>query len=326
MDPDGGTSELGRVGPPGELGSRVLPADLPPNPCDFGRPIAERVVLRPRADTFYSRDTLNPDLVRVPGGYRLYFSGNERATDAGYWQTGLAVADSPLGPFRVRPRLRFPFLNGGTVWDGRRYWHAANKTVDIGGSGPGALYRSRDGRHWRRLADVPAPPPPAWDAYRSDFYVVKRRNGLNIHYAGRPGPSGADLGMLRYRHGRFLGSKQVFVRTWPEWDGLDLGEPSLFHARGRDYLLYAALGENGGPRRIGLAYRTDAGFVRCPRPFVKLSPRYPQNAIDPEPLVQNGRLYLYFGGGVTPSLGGHMHGTIWLRVYHARAPSRRPGP
>jgi hypothetical protein len=56
-------------------------------------------------------------------------------------------------------------------------------------------------------------------------------------------------------------------------------------------------------------------FRRCPRPLVEPSFRYPQNAIDPEPLVERGRLYLYFGGGQRPSLGGNMNGTIWLRVY-----------
>jgi hypothetical protein len=288
-------------------------------PCDFGRPVAERALVDPHARTFYSRDTLNPDLVRVPGGYRLYFSGNKEASQAGYWQTGLAVGDSPLGPFGIQPRVRFQFLNGGTVWDGRHYYHAANATVSVGGSGPGALYRSRDGRHWRKLVDVPGPPRPAWDALRSDFYLVRRANGLDIYFAGRPGPSGADLGLLRYRHGRFLpGSELILARRWPQWDGLDLGEPAFFRARGRSYLLYAALAENRGPRRIGLAYRTNAGWRRCQRPFVNLSPRYPRNAIDPEPLVENGRLYLYFGGGVAPSLGGNMRGTIWVRVYHMR--------
>jgi hypothetical protein len=279
-------------------------------PCDFGRPLTERVVLRPEAGTFYARDVLNPDLVRTPGGYRLYFSGNRLATDVGYWRTGVALADSPLGPFHVRSR-RWRFLNGGTTRDGGRYYHAANVAVR-GSSGPASLYRSRDGYHWRRLADVPM--PAAWDRYRSDLYLVKRHGGLDVYYAGRPGPTGADLGVLRYRHGRFTESRQILARTGG-WDGLDLGEPAYFRARGRAYLLYAGLGATGAPRRIGLAYRSRAQWRRCPHPLVDVSARYPANAIDPEPLVANGRLYLYFGGGTRSSLGGNMAGTIWVRVF-----------
>ena len=289
--------------------------------CDFGRLLRERVVLRPHAGTFYSQDVLNPDLIRRSASeYRLYFSGNNRPDAAGYWRTGLAVAESPLGPFRIRRRLRLPFLNGGTVRTAHRYYHGANVTVDVGGSGPPRLYQSRDGRDWRTLADIPLPPPPAWDALRSDLYLVARREGLDIYYAGRPGPSGADLGLLRYRHGRFTRGRRILQRSGG-WDGLDLGEPAYFRARGREYLAYVGLGENGGPRRIGLAYGSRARWQRCTRPLVDLSPRYPQNAIDPEPLVRGGKLYLYFGGGSTPSLGGNMQGMIWLRVY-ALKPSR----
>jgi hypothetical protein len=280
-----------------------------PARCDFGRPVSERVLLRPRPGTFYSIDALNPDVVRTPGGYRLYFSGNDQPSAAGDWHTGVAFADSPLGPFRVRARAQFAFLNGGTVRARGRYYHGAT-----GAAGP-ALYRSRDGLRWHKFADVPQPAVPAWDAIRSDLYLVARRDGLDIYYAGRPGPSGADLGVLRYRHGRFVNSEALIGRLPGAWDGLDLGEPAVFRARGRTYMLYGGLGENGGPRRIGIAYRTPAGWRTCSRPLLDVSPRYPQNAIDPEPVVHNGRLYVYFGGGVTPSLGGNMNGTIWVRVY-----------
>jgi hypothetical protein len=280
-----------------------------PGACDFGRPVSERVLLRPGAGTFFSQDALNPDVLRTPGGYRLYFSGNDQPTPAGDWHTGVAFADAPRGPFRVSPSAQFGFLNGGTVRARGRYYHAATAVA-----GP-ELYRSRDGLHWHKIADVPQPAPPVWDAIRSDFYLVARRAGLDIYYAGRPGPSGADIGVLRYRHGRFVKSEALIGRLPGAWDGLDLGEPAVFRARGRAYMLYGGLGENGGPRRIGLAYRVGMGWRTCPRPLIGVSPGYPQNAIDPEPVVRNGRLYVYFGGGVTPSLGGNMQGTIWLRVY-----------
>ena len=273
--------------------ARVAPA------CELGPVLSERVLLRPAPHTFYARDALNPDVVRVGRRYLLYFSGNDQASDAGRWRTGLAVAASPLGPFRVEHGLSLPFLNGGTVYDGRRFYQGASGSTSL----RPALYRSPDGRRWHRLDVVPEPPPPAWDRLRSDLYLVRRPLGLDIYYAGRPGPSGADLGRLRYRSGRFRGGGELVLEREPgAWDGLDLGEPALFRARGRTYIVYAAQGDQIPARRIGLAYLSGGRFRRCPSPLVELSQRYPQNAIDPEPLVEGGRLYLYFGGGTRPSL------------------------
>ena len=175
-----------------ELGWRVLFAELPPHPCDFGQPRragraapagghvlpARHAQSRPRAHP----GRLPALLLRQPtddrGGLRAHRPRRRGlATRAvpGAAEAAISVSQQRHGR------------------DERRYWHAANKTVNVGGSGPGALYRSRDGRHWRRLADVPAPAPPAWDVARSDFDRVKRRDGFDIAYAGRPGPSGADL-------------------------------------------------------------------------------------------------------------------------------------
>lgn len=267
-------------------------------------------MLQPRPGTFFSRDVLNPDVLRVGKSYWMYFSGNSAATDAGSWQTGLAVADSPRGPFRIRPRVQLDFVNGSTTRAGHWFYHGASDSR----SGRPWLYRSRDGRRWLPLTAVPEPPGPVWDLWRSDLYLFPRRRGLRIYYAGRPGPAGADLGLLRYRDDRFTTGSPILGRSGG-WDGLDLGGPAFFRARGRDYLLYAGLQASGTPRRIGLAYRSSGGWRRCSGPFIDVSSRYPGNAIDPEPVVHRGRLYLYFGGGVNASLGGNMEGTIWVRVY-----------
>jgi hypothetical protein len=217
---------------------------------------------------------------------------------------GWPIASRPEGPFRVQRGIRLPFLNGGTAWDGRRFYQAAT-------SSSGAfLYRSDDGRRWSPLAPIPEPGTPAWDLWRSDFSLVRRPHGLDLYYAGRPGPSGADLGLLRYRRGRFRDAGRILERR----DELDLGEPALFRVSGRTYMLYGSLPREGAPRQIEFALVTAHGLERCGS-LVRPSRRYPGNAIDPEPLVIGDRLYLYFGGGERPSLGGNMRGTVWLRVY-----------
>ena len=81
-------------------------------------------------------------------------------------------------------------------------------------------------------------------------------------------------------------------------------------------MLYAGLSAPGTPRQIGLAYWTPMGWRRCNGPFIPAGGRsYPRNAIDPEPLVLGHRLFVFFGGGRTASLGGGMHGVIVLRTY-----------
>jgi hypothetical protein len=88
-------------------------------------------------------------------------------------------------------------------------------------------------------------------------------------------------------------------------------------------MLYGGLGGHGEPRHIGLARLTRKGWRRCGRePFISAGRRwYVRNAIDPEPQIVGDKLFVYFGGGVFPSLGGDMRGTIGLRVY--RLPERR---
>jgi hypothetical protein len=58
--------------------------------CSLGTQLGEgRQLLAPRAGTFYSVDALNPDVVVFHGRYLMYFSGNDRHTEAGNWRTGL---------------------------------------------------------------------------------------------------------------------------------------------------------------------------------------------------------------------------------------------
>ena len=58
-------------------------AAKPAAACDLGRPVAERILVAPRAATWYSVDALNPDVVRWRHRYWLFFSGNEARTATG---------------------------------------------------------------------------------------------------------------------------------------------------------------------------------------------------------------------------------------------------
>jgi hypothetical protein len=275
------------------------------------------VILRPASGSFYSRDVLNPDVVRYRGRYLLYFSGNATATQGGGWRTGVAVARHPLGPYRVNRHMKAPFLNGGTALQAGRLYQAATSIA----SGVGELFTSRNGLDWRRIAHVPNGAPDSWDRWRFDLSLASRGGGLELLFAGRAGSIGAELGGTRLVDGRWGRPRRILSRRPGAWDGLDLGEPVEFRA-GRRYLLYSGLGTAGAPRNIGLAYRQrDGQWRRCGAdPFIASGgPGYRKNAIDPEPLVVGNRLYVYFGGGRVPSLGADMNGVIVARAYSLSA-------
>ena len=211
-------------------------------PCDLGRPILERQLIRPKPGTFYSVDVLNPDIVRWRGRYLLFFSGNSVHHAQGLWRTGVAVARTPLGPFRVDRRLRAEFFNGGTAaWRGRLV-----QGVDWPTSSwfpwP-MLYESRDGIDWRRVSTMPmSPNSRRWDSIISDLSVDPRGGRLDVYFAGRTGQTGADLGVRRYSNGRWGRTRLVLRRGGPgTFDAFDLGEPEIFRARGQTYLVYSAM-------------------------------------------------------------------------------------
>jgi hypothetical protein len=281
--------------------------------CSLGPPIAEHVLLRPKPGTFYSVDALNPDVVYYHSRYLLFFSGNSSPTAGGDWRTGLATAKRPWGPFEVDTRVSEDFYNGGTIIRDGRLLHGANAPA----SRSAALFSSANGRRWRRHTTMPSPRTPSWRFFQSDLFLDARPRQVDVYFAGRPGATGADLGVAHYRGGRWRGFEKILDRPPGRWDSLDLGEPAVFHVRGRTFMLYGGLGGDGEPRHIGLARRTSKGWQRCgSKPLIAAGRGwYRRNAIDPEPLVVGDRLYVYFGGGLVSSLGGNMAGTIGLRVY-----------
>ena len=142
--------------------------------CDLGRPIAERVLIWPAPDSFYSSHALNPDVVRWRGRYYLFFSGNTVKSPHGVWRTGLAVSRHPAGPFRVTRAPASQFLNGGTIRFSGAFLQAANAWT---GLAP-VFYRSRNGRAWKRIFQMPVPQPPSWRYWQSDLYLGSASTGF----------------------------------------------------------------------------------------------------------------------------------------------------
>lgn len=290
--------------------------------CGLGRPLAERVLIRPQPSTFYTQDALNPDVVFHNGKYRLYFSGNTTTstgqgswqTGGGRWVTGVAVSTNPLGPFKVHGGRKGDFLNGGTAVRDGRYFQAAS----VAQSDRPYLYTSRDGIDWNLASIMPAPPRGVWRAWQSDLYLRPNTKGLDAYFAARPGPAGADIGSATFRRNTWDNFRVALRKGAPgTWDSFDLGEPALFRGHRNTYMLYVGNHAAGKTRQIGLAIRKAGKWVRCSdQPVIRAGGSwYSKNAIDPAPIVVGNKLYVYFGGGITPSAWGSMNGTIGVRVF-----------
>jgi hypothetical protein len=287
--------------------------------CRFGDPVRERSLILPRPGTFYAVDALAPDVVRWRGRYLMYFSGNATRSPLGRWQTGLAVARSPLGPFRVRRGFRLPYLNGGTVaWRGR-LWQLTARTDDWGQS---VLLSSRDGLQWRRVMRLPRVIGPFRVLADPSLQVVRGR--LRAWLVGRePGfrfePGlGSRIVSLDLIGGRWARWR---VHLYPgrfEWSSVDLGAPSAFRWQSRVGLLFTAMGATSRTRVTGLALRLRGHWRTCgPDPLIPAGAASwgPGVSIDAVALPAGRRLYVYYGAGHGLSVAADLGGGIGVRVY-----------
>jgi hypothetical protein len=283
--------------------------------CSLGHVVAERPLLLPRTGTFYSVDALNPDIVRKGRVYYLFFSGNSEHSPGGVWRTGVAIARSPLGPFRVLPTFQGRFLNGGTtVWHGR-FWQAT-LSYDYGN----VLITSRDARRWRRVASIPA--PAGWPV-AADFYLQARPDRLRVFMLVRRSPTipaGGTIAVMDWirASGRWTRFRTLLAPGVLPWDNLDLGEPALAALPGRALLLYTATAAGTATRTIGIARRLRTGaWQRCARkPLIGSgAPWGTAVSIDPSVLVEGNMTYVYFGAGSGTSIAADLGGGIGVRVY-----------
>jgi hypothetical protein len=287
------------------------------DPCQVGQLISERTLITPTASTFYSADALGPDIVRVGNRYVLYFSGNSAHHTLGDWRTGVATSRNPLGPFKVNPNVHLPFVNGGTIRQNGSFVTVATDWTNFDQyPWRAAVYTSGNGRDFHRTSWLPGYEKLGWRFWAADFDLVPAIDGFDAYFIGRADAShGAEIGVARFRRGAWRQFKRLLSPVAGTWDGLDLGEPAVFAAHGRTYMFYTGRNRVDGPRETGLAYSTSHGWVRCGDPLIRVTKRYPNEAIDAVPLVVGNRLYVYFGRGVGNSAVANMTGTIFVRVY-----------
>ncbi len=291
--------------------------------CLLGTPTREeRQLIAPRPGTFYSVDVLNPDMVAFHGQYFLYFSGNDRHAAEGNWRTGLAISRSPMGPFRVQKDLVGNYLNGGTtVWNGR-LWHIVEDnpvdTTDI----LGELASSSDGIRWNHQAFLPGFTVDGVTYHGADFFLEPEGSRLDVYMLAVPpsGGLGRSLGFASYSDGHWspfhiiLNIKSV---THMNWSSADLGEPATFYAAGQHYLLFVGLARDDLTRSIGMARESKSVWSICnDDPVIPNTARWgTASSIDPSPLIQGGRLYLYYGATRTAGFPSNLGGSIGVRVF-----------
>jgi hypothetical protein len=274
-------------------------------------------LISPRRNTFYSVDALNPDVVAFKGSYLMYFSGNNQPTANGNWRTGVAIARSPTGPFRIQATFQGNYLNGGTaVWRGQ-LWHA----VELNPNFRGELASSSDGIHWRHESYVPAFTRRGRRYTGADFFLEADGKRLEVYMLAVPstGGIGRSLAVASYSNGRWTKPRIILdVASFAtiSWARADLGEPAAFHAGGQHYLLFVGLSRDL-TRSIGLARQDNGAWVSCSstRALPNDAPWGGASSIDPSPLVLRDRLYLYYGGTRTKGLAADLGGSIGVRVF-----------
>lgn len=294
--------------------------------CSLGTQLGEgRQLLAPRPRTFYSVDVLNPDVVAFHGRYFRVYSGNDRHTTEGKWRTGLAIAASPTGPFRVQGDLKGNYLNGGTtVWRGR-LWHVYEDNPIEGPDIRSELASSSDGIHWRHESFLPGFTAAGITYHGADFFLEPEGSRLDLYMLAVPPGGGIrrSLGFASYAAGHWSDFHIILpisaVARMP-WASADLGEAATFSVAGNHYLLFVGLAEPSLIRSIGLASESATGWTVCgDTPTTPNGARWgPASSIDPSPLIIGNRLYLYYGATRTNGFGANLSGSAGVRVFAVR--------
>lgn len=298
-------------------------ADRNSSQCSLGKQLGEgHQLVAPRPGTFYSVDVLNPDTVAFHGRYFMYFSGNNSHTAKGEWRTGLAIATSPTGPFRVQGDIEGNYLNGGTtVWQGH-LWHVVEDNPVEGTDVHSELSMSSDGIHWHHQASLPGFTTKGITYRGADFFLEPEGTRLGVYMLAVPpaGGIGRSLAFASFSDGHWSGFHIILnIKSVASlrWASADLGEPAPFYAGGEHYLLFVGLAQHELTRSLGLARESTAGWVVCSNnPATPNGARWgPASSIDPSPLIVDNRLYLYYGATRTAGLAANLGGSVGVRIF-----------
>ncbi|MBM3795641.1 MAG: exo-alpha-sialidase [Acidobacteria bacterium] len=315
--------------PPAPGGGGPTGASPPPRIQVRPAPVMDRTA----PGTWESTDVLNPSVVALPGGQKLL--NVYSAYDGKTWHTG--VAESTDGGLTWTNRRRV--LSPDLPWEGR--YIAANGTALVRGGGEllywyqagspprlGLARSSDNGATWRKHGDpvVPTGPRGSWDERGvADPYVIEAPGesggALYMYFLGQNRARQQRLGLARSTDGGLTWTKlrsNPILEIGPEgaFDENGLGEPAIWAARGRWWMLYTGR-DRTERRRLGLASSPDGVHWERWRDSVAiLSGEAPWNSAvlcDPTVLPDSARpgiLRLWFGGGDVPHPAENIHGAI----------------
>ncbi len=265
-------------------------------------------------------DVLNPVIFRWRDRYFNLYSGFDGAT----WHTGLATSTDGLR-WQKLGRVLSPdprswegsyIAANGTALvlnDTIHYWYQAGDPPQVG------LATSRDGLRWTKLPSPVLRPGPrgSWDEMGvADPYVLRVGQTLYMYFLGQDRARRQRLGLATSNDGVHwvkLRSNPVLDLGPPgSFDEVGLGEPAVWRAFGRYWMLYTGR-DRHERRRIGIATSSDGvRWSRLP-PDTLLSGDQPWNSsvvCDPEVEPHPFGARVWFGGGRVPHPAENIQGRI----------------
>jgi predicted GH43/DUF377 family glycosyl hydrolase len=281
-------------------------------------------------------DALNPSVVRAGGTFYNLYSG----FDGRIWRSGLALSPDGatwekqgvvLSPDPSTWESDYIAANGALLHDAEQflYWYQAGQRgrTRIG------LAVSADARSWRKH---PAPvldpgAEGAWDESGiGDPYVIRCGEFYYLYYLGQNRRGVQRLGLARSQDGihwqKSAGNPILDTGVPGAFDELGLGEPAVFLAGGRFYMLYTGRGSRE-QRRIGWAESSNGvDWEKDPSaPLLEgFSGWNSQVVCDAAIMRDADRILVWFGGGDQPSPDENLNGQIglaWIDVVSRGAES-----
>jgi predicted GH43/DUF377 family glycosyl hydrolase len=274
-----------------------------------------------------SVDALNPSVVKQRGVYYNLYSGFDGKT----WHTGLATSADGLSWSRKGAVLSpepstwegdYIAANGSLIVAGNEflYWYQAGRLPSIG------LARSSDAVLWAKLPAPVLQPGPrgSWDERGvADPYVIRVGGFFYMFYLGQDRARRQRLGVARSTDGvewRKLRANPILeLGDAGSFDENGLGEPAVWAASGRYWMLYTGRDRNER-RRIGLAWSPDGVHWRRLPASTVFEGREGWNSkvvCDPSVILEDGRIIVWFGGGDVASPAENLNGQIGVATLEA---------